>query len=52
MNFHFGSNTQTGKSYYFEVEVGPNSESFESYMKRIFAYSGLFTIIWLKTSPI
>jgi len=41
MNFHFGNNTQAGKSYYFQVEVGPNPETFESYMKRIFAAIGL-----------
>lgn len=41
MNHHFGKNTQTGKSYYFEVEVGPKPETFESYMKRVFAGVGL-----------
>lgn len=48
MNFHLGKKTPRGgkevsadKSYFFAVEVGPNPESFESYMKRIFAGMGL-----------
>lgn len=31
------------KSYYFEVEVGPGAETFESYMKKVFARIGLTT---------
>lgn len=41
MNFYFGNKAQNGKSYYFEVEVGPRPETFESYMKKVFAGAGL-----------
>lgn len=45
MNFYIennGSKSQVpSKKYYFQVEVGPKPETFESYMKRVFAGVGL-----------
>ncbi len=43
MNFHFGNKTQPGDFYYFEIYVGPNPESFEDYVTRLFAGVGLKT---------
>ena len=41
MDFHTGKTTRGGKSFYFEITVGPQPETVESYANRILAVIGL-----------
>ena len=41
MDFHTGKTTRGGKSFYFEITVGPQPETVESYAIRILAVVGL-----------